>query len=131
MNDTSMPTIPTTPAPLTAPAAPLETAPAPLTAPVVESPAGELNPPAHEEEKIKITNPDDDNASVVPVPLTKQVISVVATRKGFYGQQRIVSGQPFSVANFEALGEWMTCTCPEMEKKRVAHFKERRKKAKK
>lgn len=87
-----------------------------------------LNPPAHEE-KVKIINPEDDNDSVVPVPLTKQVIEVVATRKGFYGQVRISEGTKFSVASFDDLGEWMKCTDKEIEKKRVKFLKD--KKAKK
>lgn len=85
----------------------------------------DLTPPSHEE-KVEIVNPDDDNDSIKPVPLTKQVIEVVATRKGFYGQQRIVAGQTFKIAKEEDLGEWMTCTNPEMEKKRKKFFKDKK-----
>lgn len=99
-------------------------APAPL-----DIPEG-LVPPAHVE-KINIISPDDDNDSVIPIPLTKQVIEVIAKRKGFYGQQRIKSGDTFSVESFESLGEWMTCTDPEMEKRRAKFFKDKKQKAKK
>lgn len=102
--------------------------PAPVEAPVeapVDAPAP-LDAPEH----VKVINPEDDNDSVIPVPLTKKVIEVVAKRKGFYGQQRIRAGQSFSVASKESLGDWMTCVDKELEKERVAFFKNKKKKAK-
>ena len=84
-----------------------------------------LAPPVHD--KVQIISPDDDNNSIIPVPLTKQVIEVVATRKGFYGQERITEGRKFSVASFAALGEWMECTDPETEKRRKQFFKDKKK----
>lgn len=102
--------------------------PTPIEQPSDSSEEG-LVPPSHEEEKVQVISPDDDNDSIVPVPLTKQVIKVVATRKGFYGQERIPAGREFSVSSFKALGEWMKCLDPEMEKKRIQFFKD--KKAKK
>lgn len=96
--------------------------------PKLKDSSEELSLPVHEE-KVKVIDPSDDNDSIVPVPLKKQVIEVVATRKGFYGQTRIPKGQTFSVASFDDLGEWMICTDKETEKKRVKFFKD--KKAKK
>lgn len=90
-----------------------------------ESSSEGLMPPAHEE-KVQIIDPKDDNDSIVPVPLTKQVIEVVATRKGFYGQERISEGQTFKVASFKSLGEWMICTDKELEKKRKQFFKDKK-----
>lgn len=84
-----------------------------------------LDPPSHEE-KVKIINPEDDNDSVVPVQLIKQGIEVIATRKGFYGQERISEGQSFKVKNFESLGEWMKCKDSETEKKRKKFFKDKK-----
>ena len=85
-----------------------------------------LDTPVHEEEKVKIINPEDDNDSIVPVQLVKQGIEVVAIRAGFYGQQRIVEGQSFIVKSFESLGEWMICSDKETEKKRKQFFKDKK-----
>lgn len=94
-----------------------------------ESSSEGLIPPAHEE-KVEIESPEDDNDSIIPVPLTKQNIEVIAERKGFYGQQRIAKGQTFSVSSFDALGEWMICVDPELEKKRIQFFIDKKVKAK-
>lgn len=102
--------------------------PSPLGSSDESSSAEGLIPPSHEE-KVQVIKPEDDNDSIIPVPLTKQVIKVVATRKGFYGQERISEGTEFSVSSFKVLGEWMKCLEPEMEKKRLQFFKD--KKAKK
>lgn len=96
-------------------------------APTPSSPSEGLTPPSHEEEKVKIINPDNDNDSTVAVPLSKQGIEVIATRKGFYGQRRVPKGETFSVASFADLGEWMICTDKEQEKKRQQFFKEKKK----
>ena len=82
------------------------------------------------EEKPIYNNPDKDVDNEVDVPITsKKNIEVIATRKGFYKQQRIKEGQTFFVTKFEELGLWMKCRDKSIEKKRLEFFKN--KKAKK
>ena len=67
------------------------------------------------------------NVSVPKIPKTG--IAVIATRKGFYGQQRLKEGDKFVVRKIQDLGEWMKCIEPSMERERLNYFKD--KKAKK
>lgn len=91
---------------------------------------GEVEASPEVEEKQTYIKPDENIDSKVDVPLVpKKGIPVTATRKGFYGQRRLRSGDKFVVKNFEDLGEWMECEDRGLEKKRREFF--RKKKAKK
>ena len=57
-----------------------------------------------ETSKVEIKDPSKTNSEVnIPV-VGKKGISVTATRKGFFSQQRIKSGAKFIVPKFEQLG---------------------------
>lgn len=60
------------------------------------------------------------------VAIPKEGIKVVATRKGFYNQNRISTGKKFYVSKFEELGTWMICEDPAMEQKRLEFFKNKK-----
>lgn len=77
---------------------------------------------------VEIATMDNTDSTRVDVPkAASNGIEVVATRSGFFAQQRKVEGDKFFVSKFEQLGEWMKCLDTEMEKKRVAFFKEKKK----
>lgn len=108
--------------------------------PAMNTPVVEDNPMGSTEEKENVNNevtlekPIIDNPSstdsVISVSnMSASGIEVIATRKGFYNQTRVYEGQEFKVKDFDALGEWMKCIDPVVEKKRVQFFKD--KKAKK
>jgi len=73
-------------------------------------------------DKPKIVDPSE-TSSVVDVKVAQSGIEVIADRKGFYNQSRIFKGEGFKVKSFEALGEWMICKDPVIEKKRKEFFK--------
>lgn len=76
--------------------------------------------------KPKIVDPSS-NDSEIDIPLVpKSGIEVVATRKGFFNQDRKKAGSTFTVLKFEELGEWMECVDPAIEKKRVEFFKKKK-----
>lgn len=69
------------------------------------------------------------NAKEVIIP--KGGIEVVALRKGFYNNNRIIPGQRFRVSAMDKLGLWMECVDPTLEKERkkmLAGKKEARRK---
>lgn len=89
-----------------------------------------LAPKGETETRPDYIEPEKDLSSNINVPLVpKKGIAVMATRDGFYGQQRYSSGDEFVVKSFEKLGLWMKCEDSNIEKKRVEFFK--KKKAKK
>ena len=90
-----------------------------------------LNAPSHEEivKPTIISQEEKISNSIVAPRIPRSGIDVVADRNGFYNQERISEGRPFKVKSFEELGEWMRCIDPDLEKKRVEFFKN--KKAKK
>lgn len=86
-----------------------------------------LHVPSHElvqpAKPVEIIDPAKDNDSSVSIPLvSRHGIKVVATRKGFYGQQRIKEGQAFVCKDFKSLGAWMKCLDPVLEKERQNKF---------
>lgn len=88
-----------------------------------------LDAPSHET-KVIIESPEETITSNVDIPVvTNMGIKVIATREGFFGQQRLKEGSSFTVKKFENLGEWMKCEDAVIERKRVEFFK--KKKAKK
>ena len=87
-----------------------------------------LNTPEHE--PVQIESAEDKIDSNINIPsVSAKGIEVVATRAGFFGQQRLREGDEFIVREFKSLGDWMKCKDADMERKRVAVLKE--KKAKK
>jgi len=95
-----------------------------------------LDVPAHDEQNASVlqkpATPDlhsPEISSIIKLSeLSKNGIQVVATRKGFYNQNRIREGEVFRIQSFEDIGEWMKCTDPDLEKERVKFFKEKRRK---
>lgn len=73
---------------------------------------------------------DDDIQTQVSVrSAPNKGIEVVATRFGFYNQDRKREGDIFFIKSEDEFGEWMKCVDSEMEKKRIEFYKN--KKAKK
>lgn len=107
--------------------------PSPEAAPAVE-PSVELQPPVHQEPQVSqapIIKDGGATDSEVKVLIPKEGIEVVATRKGFYNQNRYETGDVFFVTEFVHLGEWMRCTDKQFELKRVEMLKNKKAKAKK
>lgn len=71
----------------------------------------------------------DASPSLEEVVNFRKPIEVVATRRGFYDNQRKTEGESFTIKNFDEIGEWMKCVDSQLEKKRLEFFKQ--KKAKK
>lgn len=93
---------------------------------------GEAETSPQEEVKQTYIKPGEDLNSEVKVPLVpRKGIDVTATRKGFYGQLRVKSGDKFVVKNLESLGTWMKCDDPDWERKRIKFLENKNKKAKK
>lgn len=88
-----------------------------------------LDVPSHEDDKPKLMDPAADSTKVATVIAPKKGIEVVATRKAFYNQNRIVEDQRLFLKSEEDLGEWHYCVDSFWEKKRVEYLKQ--KKAKK
>ncbi len=87
--------------------------------------------PGEKEVKQSYITPETDLDSVIKVPVVpKKGIDVIATRAGFFGQQRISLGQKFVVKNFEQLGLWMKCEDKDLERKRVKSLEDKKRKAK-
>jgi len=98
----------------------------------VDSPS--LNVPENQENVVEGEKPvvydnhENKVSNSQPVPVApKSGIEVIALRPGFIGQRRRKVGDRFKVAKFEALGEWMKCVDPTIEKKRIEFFKEKKK----
>lgn len=99
-----------------------------MEVPTMEVPTHEV--PTHEVETPVKYNDPEDNDSTMDIPVvTSTGIEVIATRDGFYNQQRLKKGSEFTVKKFEKLGEWMKCKDIVLERKRREFFK--KKKAKK
>ena len=72
----------------------------------------------------KCITPEGKDSSTVAAPkVPKKGIEVVATRKGFYNRERKNEGDKFIVKKKHLLGEWMTCTDPDLEVERIKFFK--------
>lgn len=66
-------------------------------------------------------------ASNVKVPKApKGGFEVIATRLGFYKQERLRENDVFHIEKFEDVGEWMKFTDPDLEKKRVKFFQDKK-----
>ena len=105
-----------------------------LEKPGNESEQVDLNVPEQSQEDVpvEIIDPEKDMDSNVQIPIESKLgIEVVASRKGFFGQQRYKENDKFKVKKFGQLGSWMRCIDPVMEKKRSEFFKNKNKKASK
>ena len=92
--------------------------------------AATLEAPMHDE-KPKLETFESRVSNSLKMGKPHPGIKVMATRKGFYNQRRIVEGTKFSVKSFEELGEWMKCEDASIEEKRVKVLKEKKMKARK
>ena len=92
----------------------------------------ELDAPVHNDEKPEFITPETTNKSEIKLPQapTKKVIEVVATRKGFYNQNRIKEGEKFNLRSEAEFGEWFKCINPVLEKKRQEFLKNKKAKGK-
>lgn len=79
-----------------------------------------------EDDKPKIIDPSKNDSVIEVTKMRSSGIEVIANRKGFYNQRRLVTGDKFKVKNFEALGEWMNCVDPVIEKQRVKVLQEKK-----
>lgn len=94
------------------------------------SPDVGLDVPSHEDEKPKLIRAEEDVSTQVKAPSpSKGRIEVVATRKGFYNQERKAEGSKFFIKSEEEFGEWFKCVEKHYEEKR-RKFLEFKKKAK-
>lgn len=87
-----------------------------------------LEAPAHEElavPKMATVESTISNSLIIDIP--KGGIKVVATRKGFYNQNRIVIGQKFTVPSFDQVGTWMVCEDKLHEAKRLKLIEDKKK----
>lgn len=126
--NTGIPTMPVMPA-VQAPAVKVETeesAPVMPTAPVHEAPAVKVETEAFAKPELDSMEKKISNAISFPVPVGG--IKVIATRKGFYNQQRIAKGMPFTVKCEGHLGSWMYCEDANFEKLRVKMLEEKKEK---
>ena len=83
-----------------------------------------LETPVNISDKPIIDVPDHKSSSNVIAPSTaKHGIEVVALRKGFHNQRRLVEGDRFTIAHFDDLGEWMKCVDLDIEKKHQEFLK--------
>ena len=79
------------------------------------------------EVKPAIENFDENLQTQVAIrSAPKKGIEVVATRNGFYNQSRYREGDSFLIKSEQEFGEWMKCVDPEMEKKRIEFYKNRK-----
>lgn len=90
-----------------------------LSAPTHSSSTGAYE---EDEEGEAVTN---DGASGVKIPTKKGPFEVVATRAGFYKQERREENEPFTIDRFDEFGEWMRAVDPDVEKARAKFFKEK------
>lgn len=94
-------------------------------------PAAILNAPSHEEE-YKVVLPEFDTPETISqtevnIPKSPRGgIEVVATRKGFFGQQRLKEGDKFKIKDFSQIGEWMKCLDPTLENERLKLLKDKK-----
>jgi len=86
-----------------------------------------LEVPAQDEPKVELETVEKTISNSLKISVPKGGIKVVATRKGFYNQLRIKTGDKFTVNSFEKLGSWMICEDKEFEKKRVELLKDKKK----
>jgi hypothetical protein len=103
------------------------------SAPVASTPT-DLSIPTHSEPQVRppvIIKDAGESDSEVKVMIPKEGIEVVATRKGFYNQNRYEPSDRFFVTSFEHLGEWMECVDKVFEKKRIEALKIKKAKARK
>lgn len=77
-------------------------------------------------EKVEVIDAAESESEIKLPKVPVGGIEVVATRKGFFGQQRYKKDDKFFVKSFEELGEWMKCSDSNFEKQRVAFFKEKK-----
>ncbi len=66
------------------------------------------------------------NQVAVKAPLLRRGIEVVAVDKGFYNQDRKVTGDKFFIVSEEEFGDWFRCTDPVLEAKRVEFIKNKK-----
>lgn len=88
--------------------------------------SNELNVGSNEDVKPEIIDPSDTSSVINVTAPSDKGIEVIADRKGFFNQTRIFKGEGFKVKNFSALGEWMICKDPVIEKKRKEFFKDKK-----
>lgn len=84
------------------------------------------------EEEVVITKPvvvtPSEPSNHVKLQVPKKGIEVVATRKGFYNQNRLRDGDSFHIKSTQDFGDWFRCVDPMFEKERVKFLQEARKK---
>lgn len=69
-----------------------------------------------------------EKANEIKLQTPKKGIEVVATRKGFYNQNRLRDGDKFYIKSPEDFGDWFRCTDPLFEKERVKFLEKARRK---
>ena len=62
---------------------------------------------------------------VAPKP-SKDGYDAIATRAGFYKQERLVQNDPFKVEKWEDIGDWFIFVDPDLEKKRKKFIEEKK-----
>lgn len=62
--------------------------------------------------------------SVVPAPVRRSGIEVVATRNGVWKCARKVEGDRFMVSDMSKVGSWMRCADPKVEEQRQKMMKQ-------
>ena len=77
-------------------------------------------------EKPNYNKVDENLSNTLVVKPPKGNIEVIALRKGFIGQRRIVVGEKFTIPSVDRLGSWMKYADPALERQR-----QKEKKAKK
>lgn len=138
MNSQQMPQMPSLPQQNQSSSAEVKASEVPFTEGSVEKSAGpevELNTPFHQESspvadefqvpQANVNVQEPSNEMKMPQPVAKRGIPVVATRKGFYNQNRYKEGDKFSIRSEEEFGEWFKCVDPAMEAKRVKFLKDK------
>ncbi len=91
---------------------------------LLEAPVNDLDG----QPELEAASEDMPEEVVIPKPVSRRKLKVVATRAGFIHQERKVEGSRFEVMEHE-LGSWMDVEDPVEQKKHLARIAEKKKRA--